>query len=84
MLKLLYFASLRERMGRTAEDLPVPDHVSTIGHLVSWLASRDAPGAAAFAHPSLVRAAVNQDFATPATPIHDGDEIAFFPPVTGG
>ena len=84
MVKILYFAALRERMGRAEEDLAIPSHVSTIQNLVAWLTSRDAAGAIAFAQPSLVRAAVNQDFANPATSIHDGDEIAFFPPVTGG
>ena len=84
MLKLLYFASLRERMGRGEETLPAPPGVRTVGDLIGWLLRRDPAGAAAFAHASLVRAAVNQEVATPATAISDGDEIAFFPPVTGG
>jgi len=84
MLKILYFASLRERMGRPEEDLPVPLGAATIGDLIAHLTARDPAGAAAFAHPALVRAAVNQEFATNAAPIRDGDEIAFFPPVTGG
>ena len=84
MLKLLYFASLRERMGRAGENLALPDGVATVQDLIAFLLRRDPAGAAAFAHPGLVRAAVNQDFATPSTPIGDGDEIAFFPPVTGG
>ena len=52
--------------------------------LIEWLRRRDAAGLAAFAQTGIVRAAVNQEFATPSTPIHDGDEVAFFPPVTGG
>lgn len=84
MLDLLYFAWVRERMGKPAETIPLPDGVATIGALATWLQHRDDQGARAFADPALIRAAVNQDFATPATPIHDGDEIAFFPPVTGG
>lgn len=84
MLKLLYFASLRERMGRADENLPIPDGIATVQDLVAFLLQRDPAGAAAFAHPTLVRAAVNQDFAHPSTPIADGDEVAFFPPVTGG
>ncbi len=84
MLKILYFASLRERMGRTGEDLPPTPGIETIADLIALLQRRDAAGAAAFAHPALVRAAVNQDFARPEAPVHDGDEIAFFPPVTGG
>lgn len=84
MLKLLYFASLRERMGRTAEDLATPADVATVADLIRYLQRRDPAGAAAFAQTSLVRAAVNQEFAHLQTAIRDGDEIAFFPPVTGG
>lgn len=84
VLKILYFASLRERMGRNEEQLSLPSQVETIQDLIDWLLRRDPAGAAAFAQPSLVRAAINQEFAPPTTPINDGDEIAFFPPVTGG
>lgn len=84
MLNVLYFAWVKERMGRAAEQLPQPPGIATVGALATWLQARDEPGRHAFAHPTLVRAAVNQDFASPETPIHDGDEIAFFPPVTGG
>jgi len=84
MVRILYFAWLRERMGRTEEELPLPAGVETVGGLVALLQGRDAAGAAAFAHPAMVRAAVNQEFATPGTAVQDGDEIAFFPPVTGG
>lgn len=84
MLNLLYFAWIRERMGRDAEQIMPPAGIDTIEALANWLRTRDASGAAAFAQPALIRAAVNQNFATPDTPIADGDEIAFFPPVTGG
>jgi molybdopterin converting factor subunit 1 len=84
MARILYFAWLRERMGRMEEALPLPTGVATVGELVAWLQQRDGAGAAAFAHPAMVRAAVNQEFAAPGTPIQDADEIAFFPPVTGG
>ena len=84
MLKVLYFASLRERMGRTEEDLRPPGTVATVADLIIHLQHRDPAGAAAFAQPSLVRAAVNQEFAHSTAPVRDGDEIAFFPPVTGG
>jgi len=82
--QVLYFAWMRERMGRSEEHLPLPPGVATVGALVDWLRARDAVGAAAFAHAGVVRAAVNQEFAAPDTPVGDGDEIAFFPPVTGG
>jgi len=84
MARILYFAWLRERMGRSDEDLPLPPGVATVGGLVALLQGRDAAGAAAFTHPAMVRAAVNQEFATPDTPVEDTDEVAFFPPVTGG
>ena len=84
MVKILYFAALRERMGRNEEDVAPPATVSTVADLVSFLHDRDPAGTAAFAQPGLVRAAVNQEFANLKTIIRDGDEIAFFPPVTGG
>ena len=62
----------------------LPPGVATVGQLADWLRARDAAGAAAFAHPALVRAAVNQDLAGPDAPVRAGDEVAFFPPVTGG
>jgi molybdopterin synthase sulfur carrier subunit len=83
-LKILYFAWLRERTGRAAEEIPVPDGVRTVGDLMAWLRARDAGHAAAFSNPRLVRAAVNQVFAGPDTALNPGDEVAFFPPVTGG
>lgn len=83
-MKVLYFAWLRERMGRSEETVSLPAGVGTVAALVDWLRARDAQGAAAFAHGAVVRAAVNQDFATPSTPVGEGDEVAFFPPVTGG
>ncbi len=84
MARILYFAWLRERMGRTEEELPLPPGVATVGGLVALLRERDAAGATAFAHPAMVRAAVNQEFATPDAAVRDTDEVAFFPPVTGG
>ena len=83
-MRVLYFAWMRERMGRSEEDLSPPPGVATVGALVDWLRARDATGAAAFAETAIVRAAVNQEFAQPDTPVRDGDEVAFFPPVTGG
>ncbi|MDT7952979.1 MAG: molybdopterin converting factor subunit 1 [Acetobacteraceae bacterium] len=84
MLKILYFAALRERMGRNEEDVDAPANVATVADLIVHLRDRDPAGAAAFAQPSLVRAAVNQEFSNLHSAIRDGDEIAFFPPVTGG
>jgi molybdopterin synthase sulfur carrier subunit len=83
-MRVLYFAWLRERMGRSEEELPLPPGVATVGALVGWLRARDAAGAAAFGEAAVVRAAVNQEFAQPDAAVADGDEVAFFPPVTGG
>jgi sulfur-carrier protein len=83
-IHILYFAWLRERIGHADEAVPLPDGVSTVGDLMAWLRARDERHDSAFANPRLVRAAVNQEFAAPDTPLSPGDEIAFFPPVTGG
>ena len=84
MVHVLYFAWLRERAGRAEEHLTLPQGVATVGALAAWLRERDAAGAAVFGELTAVRAAVNQAFAPPDTAIADGDEVAFFPPVTGG
>lgn len=84
MLHLCYFAWLRERIGRGDEDLAPPPSVATVGELVAWLKARDRAYAAAFAEEKAIRAAVNQEFASPETRVAAGDEVAFFPPMTGG
>jgi molybdopterin synthase sulfur carrier subunit len=83
-LNLLYFAWLRERIGRPAETLVLPDTVRTVGDLVEFLAARDEAGASAFENRRTVRCAVNQEFADLKAELHGGEEVAFFPPVTGG
>jgi molybdopterin synthase sulfur carrier subunit len=83
-INILYFAWLRERTGTGEEALLLPEGIGTVGALVGLLRTRGPEYEAAFAIPRLVRAAVNQDFASPETPIAPGDEVAFFPPVTGG
>lgn len=83
-LHILYFAWLRERVGTAEEEVALPEGVGTVGELVAWLRARGPLHAAAFANARTVRCAVNQDFATPETPVKPGDEVAFFPPVTGG
>ncbi len=83
-MKILYFAWLRERMGRGEEDLALPASVTTVAELIAFLRARSPGHEAAFAQGRLVRCAVNQDFATPDAPVSDRDEVAFFPPVTGG
>jgi molybdopterin synthase sulfur carrier subunit len=83
-IKILYFAWLRERTGTGEEDFLLPEGVATVAALIHTLRGRSAGFDAAFAIPRLVRVAVNQVFATPDAPIAPGDEVAFFPPVTGG
>lgn len=82
--KLLYFASLREQLGSSGESLELPAGVADVGALRAYLASRGGAWAAALAETRSLRVAVNQDLANWDTVIRDGDEIAFFPPVTGG
>lgn len=83
-LTILYFAWLRERVGTAAEELALPPGVATVAELVEHLAARGPGHAAAFANRRTVRCAVNQEFAPPGAALHPGDEVAFFPPVTGG
>jgi sulfur-carrier protein len=83
-LTILYFAWLRERTGTSEESVTPPAGVRTVGDLIAWLTERSPGHASAFANRKTVRCAVNQDFADPATPVRPGDEVAFFPPVTGG
>lgn len=83
-MQILYFAWVREKIGTGAEEIALPAGVRDVAGLVEHLAGRSAGHAAAFANRASIRAAVNQDFATPATPVSARDEVAFFPPVTGG
>jgi molybdopterin synthase sulfur carrier subunit len=83
-LRLLYFAWLREHTGQTAEEFALTDTIQTAGDVVAALRARGPGYEAAFANPRLVRVAVNQAFADLQTAVGAGDEVAFFPPVTGG
>jgi molybdopterin synthase sulfur carrier subunit len=83
-LTILYFAWLRERVGTAAEEFLLPPDVATVADLVEHLAARSPGYAAAFANRRSVRCAVNQEFAPGSAVLHPGDEVAFFPPVTGG
>ncbi|MEK9725383.1 MAG: molybdopterin converting factor subunit 1 [Rhodospirillaceae bacterium] len=83
-MKLLYFAWVREKTGIGEEEVAMPDGVATARDLVHWLRTRGAGFAHAFGDDKLVRVAVNQEYATLNEPVKEGDEVAFFPPVTGG
>lgn len=83
-MKIRYFAWLRAKVGKADEEIDPPADVETVGDLMTWLAA-DRPGLAeALERPGIIRAAVNQDYADPDHPVKPGDEVAFFPPVTGG
>jgi molybdopterin synthase sulfur carrier subunit len=83
-LSVLYFARLKEAVGRSAEDVEIPPGVTTVGELRAWLAQRGAPWSTAFAEIRPIRAALDQAMAGDSTRLRDGAEVAFFPPVTGG
>ena len=83
-MKLLYFAWVRQKVGRGEELVDVPAGVATVGELAAWLRSRGAGYADAFADMRRVRAAVNQEHVDASAAVSAGDEVAFFPPVTGG
>lgn len=83
-MRILYFAWLRERLGMAEEEVTPPPHVATVRDLIAHMASLSPAHATAFAAGQGVRCAVNLDFATPDDPVRPGDEVAFFPPVTGG
>lgn len=83
MLTILYFARLRESLGVEREQIALPPATHNVGELTAWLRQRGAEWEA-LDLAGTTRCAVNQELATPMTPIADGDEIAYFPPVTGG
>ena len=83
-MKILYFAWVRERVGKTDEDVDVPQGVTTVADLVAWLAGRGEEYAYAFENPRVIRAALDRTHVKPETPIGSAREIAFFPPMTGG
>jgi molybdopterin synthase sulfur carrier subunit len=83
-VKLLYFAWVRQRIGRSEEELSIPSSIATVASLVDYLRRRGPGYEAAFERPELLRCAVNQEHARFDAPIGPNDEVAFFPPVTGG
>jgi len=83
-VKILYFAWIRERIGKPEEDVELPASIGTVGELMQWLKRRGEEYAYAFDNPKIVRAAIDKVHADPAAKIADAREIAFFPPMTGG
>ena len=83
-VQLLYFAWVRDRLGRSDERATLPPDVRDVRAVLSWLQARDPAFAAIAGEGRPVRIAVNQEFAGLDHPVAPGDEIALFPPVTGG
>ena len=83
-MKILYFAWLKEHTGTSAETLALPDGVTTVAGLIPHIAARSAGHKTALANLDTVRIAVNRVYGDPSSVITDSDEVAFFPPVTGG
>jgi len=83
-MKLVYFAWVRERVGRAEETVTLPSGIATVADLVTWLRSRGEEYAYAFENEGVVRVAIDKVHAKPHSPIAGAGEIAFFPPMTGG
>jgi len=83
-MRLVYFAWVRERIGRTDEDVEPPETVATVADLVRWLKSRGEEYEYAFENEAVVRAAIDHVHAKPDAAVVGAREIAFFPPMTGG
>ena len=83
-IKVLFFANVREKLGTAAEVVELPDSASTVAGLRLHLMRRGGAWNEALADMKVVRVSVNKDMATANAPLNPGDEVAFFPPVTGG
>jgi len=83
-VKLLYFAWLKTKTGVAEEDVTPPPEVTTVAELLDWLRGRSPGHAEALADLSALKVAVNQEYAQAGDPVGPGDEVALFPPVTGG
>ena len=83
-MKLLYFAWVRERIGKAEEEIDLPAGIATVGDLVAWLAQRGEQYAYAFENPAVIRAAIDRSHVRPEASISGAREVAFFPPMTGG
>ena len=83
-MKILYFAWLRARIGVAEEQVALPAGIGDVAALLGWLRDRGPRHAEALRDLSVVRVAVNQDYVGLDHPLAEGDEVAIFPPVTGG
>jgi len=83
-MKLLYFAWLRQKIGVAEERIDPPAEVTTVASLIHWLRGRGPNFADALRENAVIRVAVNQEYVPTSHPLRPGDEVALFPPVTGG
>ena len=83
-ITLRYFSWMREHIGKGCEDILLPDDIRTIADLLPLLRARSAGHTLALSNMRAVRVAVNRTYGDLDTPVSAGDEVAFFPPVTGG
>jgi molybdopterin synthase sulfur carrier subunit len=83
-MKAVYFAWVRERVGKTEEDIAPPDTVATVGDLLAWLGQQGEEYEHAFGNSKVIRVAIDQTHVKHDAPIAGAREIAFFPPMTGG
>lgn len=83
-INLRFFASVREAVGSTSETIDLPEGVTTVGAVRDYLIARGGAWTEALGHGRALRMAFNQQMCAPATPLAEGGEVAFFPPVTGG
>ena len=83
-MKAVYFAWVRERIGKSDEEIDPPESVTTVGELIGWLADRGEEYAYAFEKPSVIRAAIDRKHVRHDAKFAGAREIAFFPPMTGG
>ncbi|MEZ5648622.1 MAG: molybdopterin converting factor subunit 1 [Alphaproteobacteria bacterium] len=83
-MKILYFAWLKEKLGMAEEEVVAPETIATVQDLLDWMRSRGSTFSEALAEGNAVKVAVNHVYARPKDRVRPQDEIAFFPPVTGG
>ena len=84
MITVLYFARLKESLNYSTEEMELPEGINTIAQLKALLAKRGEAWANLFNGKQTIRAAINHMLVDNETPVKNGDEVAFFPPVTGG
>ncbi len=83
-MKLVYFAWVRERVGHETETVSLPGEVVTVSDLLDWLKARGEGYAAAFAHPEIIRVAIDRKHVAHDMELPPDGEVALFPPMTGG